>query len=408
MPIQPTYDKTLDQFSFRGTRHAPGTDQTEPHRNMEWRTRGVDYQVSAITSLHVEHPKDAPGSEVADHEWGDFDYTTIDEEDGNERVAKGVGYGIDRMEPDDNYPNTNGVNYDSMVYSWTTPGFHAFSMDDRADNARIRIRTTSGHQIIMDDTNERIYINTAGGESWVEIDSAGNIDIYASRNVSTHAGGDINFTADKTIRMYASQGIHMYTDGDFRTHSQGDFNIRTEAKFRTHSSDETRIHADKDINAITPENVLVTSGKDTHFQAGAILYVSSGAETHINTGAVGHWTTGGEMNLLSGGTMFLTGGSDIHLNGPPATGAQTTMQADEAEEYLAYWTSRVPEHEPWARVFMKKEGPQGADNNGPLNEAKTLTDPNTHNTEYTYTDQNVGRGSAERGDVYTRNERWHR
>ena len=48
--------------------------------------------------------------------------------------------------------------------------------------------------------------------------------------------------------------------------------------------------------------------------------------------------------------MYFTGGPRIDLNGPAARQADI---ADECDCQLAYWTNRVPEHEPWSRSVMK-------------------------------------------------------
>lgn len=345
-PIEPLYSNLKTQFTKKGSNHASGTP-SDPHRNLEWRTRGVDNQVSAIGGEAIRNENDGPGSEIADHEPGNFGFTTVTEEDGSQRVIKGPGYGVDQQEPDHYYENTNGTNYDSLIYSWTTPGFHSISMDDRHENSRIRIRTTSGHQIIMDDTNERIYINAAGGESWIEIDKAGNIDIYASKDISTHAGGDISFTADKTFRVQAKEGIHLVSD------------------------DEVRIHAKSDL----------------HMKSNTTLYLESGTNTHIKSGQQGRWTTGSTMHHKSGDIMYFTGGSDIHLNGPPA------QTADSSKE--SFVATRIPEHEPWARVYSD---PASADKDtGNSFTAKPAS----------YTDKSIGKVDRD-GAAIPRNPNWHR
>jgi hypothetical protein len=404
-PIEPLYSNLEKQFTKQGDKHAPGTP-SDPRQNMEWRSRGVDRQTSGIDSRQTAHPEDGPGNKIADTKPGEP--ISITQEDGTEYQLDGPGYSVNQVIENLEYEYTK-TGYDSQVYSWTTPGFHAFSMDDRKDNCRIRIRTTSGHQILMDDTNERIYISAAGGESWIEIDKVGNIDIYASKNISTRAGGDINFYSDKTIRMQAKEGIHMRTDGDFRAHSVKDFNIRTEAKFRTHSADETRIESDADMHIrVTGSTMYILADQDIHVKSARDTFLSQNGILDINTTQSGAWTTGQRMDHMSGANMYFTAGPDIHLNGPQAEAAQPASDALQSQEFWAYWTSRVPEHEPWARVFMKKEGSQGADNNGPNNEAGTLTFPNTHTPEYDYTSTDVGKGSKERGETYTRNKYWHR
>ncbi len=383
--IQPLYDNLISHFTITGDKHPSGAP-TQPHENLEWRTRGADNQVSAITNLHLQNKNDAPGSKAADHEWGNFEFTTVDEENGERRVIKGPGYGVDQHEPNDKYPATGGTNYDSLIYSWTTPGFHSISMDDRHENARIRIRTTSGHQIIMDDTNERIYISTAGGESWIEIDKVGNIDIYASKDISTHAGGDINFTTDKTFRVQAQEGIHFVSNDKFRVHAFGQLDIRTE--------DGLNVEAINNVHFRTNSSLFIESVANTDINVGNQLSISSGSDTNINTSGEGFWTTGGEMHHLSGGTMFFTGGTDIHLNGPPAESALPASNAANAQ--FAYITTRIPEHEPWARIYSD---PAQADKDGSANSFQPKPAD--------YTDQNIGKQDRD-GNPLTRNERWHR
>ena len=48
--------------------------------------------------------------------------------------------------------------------------------------------------------------------------------------------------------------------------------------------------------------------------------------------------------------MYFTGGDKIHLNGPAARQADI---ADQCDCELAFWTNRVPQHEPWSRAVMK-------------------------------------------------------
>lgn len=312
-------------------------------------------QASAINYEHLGEASDSPGSQFADHQPGE--QAVITQEDKSTRKILGSGYGLDQHEPEDRYPSTGGVNYDPQTYSWTTPGFHSFSMNDRADNCRIRLRTTGGHQILMDDTNERMYISTAGGETWIEIDQVGNIDIYAAKNISTHAGGDINFFSDKSIRMQAKEGIHIRTDDEFRVHALKDIHTLSGQTIRTHAIDQIRLECDKEL----------------HVQVGATLHMSSLQR----------------MNFTSG--EYIVGDAvQIHWNSAVATAAQP------AEEIHANWNTRVPEHEPWARVFMKES----------ITDATATDKVNNFEHEYEYTSQMVGKGG--RGDTYTRNRWWNR
>jgi hypothetical protein len=220
-------------------------------------------------------------------------------------------------------------------------------MDDRQENCRMRLRTTSGHQIIMDDTNERIYIATAQGNNWIEMDQAGNIDIFTSNKLSVHAQKEINFTSDDTIRMYAKKGIHL------------------------HSDDEVRIDATKDIHVKTAQNIRTKAGQSILTEAGQVYAVKSGSDLKLQSGSATH--------VNSAANMYCTA-PQIHLNGP------TAATADTPAEQPAFWTDRVPAHEPWARTMTKND--------------------QTHEPEVPYDSKMVGR--MERGIMITRGMYWRR
>ena len=379
-PIEPLYTNIEKQFTPSGDLY-PLNTPSDPRYNLEYRSRGADMQVSALNHEQTQHPLDSPGNTISDYSTGEF--ITITQEDGSSRVIKGPGYSVDQLEPDDVYPNTGNVNYDSHVYSWVTPGMHAFTMDDRDENCRIRIRTTSGHQIIMDDTNERIYINTAGGETWIELDKVGNVDIFASKNISTHAGGDINFYADKTVRIQGKEGVHIQSGSEFRLHSSGEFHIKSDGLINVQSG--TTI----DFKVGSQLNIETTS--DFNLKVGGSIFEQSSSAYNVTSGTGMFITSGSTMNVLSSGNILMTASNDIHLNGPPAASASLAGTADIAKE--SFYTSRVPMHEPWARVFMDSS-------------STDLDASNAHVLEFSYIDLLVGRGG--RGETYARNPLWNR
>lgn len=302
-PIEPLNTNMKQAF---GNKTAP---------NYEWQNRAADYTASALDIQNMS----STASNVAD-----------DKDIVKDGWTSRQGYDQSRIDPDAQTSYTE-KNFDSMVYSITSPGFHAFSMDDRMENCRVRLRTTSGHQIIMDDTNERIYIATAKGENWIEMDQAGNIDIFASNKVNIRSKEAINMTSDDTIRMHAAKGIHMFSGDEIRMQAAKDISIKTATNLRQH--------------------------------AGASLYLQSGAD----------------VNVLAGGNIIETGAA-IHFNGP---------QAAAASPQPAKWTSRVPDHEPWARTMTSTEN-----------------DETTHDPDLPYNDKNVNR--MERGKRIPRGAYWRR
>jgi hypothetical protein len=115
-------------------------------------------------------------------------------------------------------------------------GGHSFVMDDGAvlgEDQLIRLRTAGGHQILMNDTNNILYIANSDGTSWVEMSSDGSLNIYASSGVNIRSQNDINLHSDTNINMNAVN-INMNASTKFQLNtsttnilSPGAFNLQT-------------------------------------------------------------------------------------------------------------------------------------------------------------------------------------
>lgn len=335
--IQPLADNLQQAFGNKG----------EP--NFEFRTRGADYSVArvGVDQLSMTYSK------VADDQGYMHDGWTSTQ-----------GYQASRSDPFATSSLTE-KNFDSLTYSLTTPGFHAISMDDRQENCRVRFRTTAGHQILMDDTNERLYISTAQGNNWIELDQNGNIDIFSANTVSIHSAKDMNFTSDQSIRMYAKTGIHMRSDTVLNLQATADISVSTEAAYRCHSVGNMYLQSDASI----------------HIKSGSSASVS--ADGTLNLKATGNVAVQADGTAgMRGGNVRLTGGT-VSSNGPAAP---TAGSASAAGAKPAAFTSRIPDHEPWARSFTKGDA---------------STEP-----EHAYNSKNIGR--VERGTQVPRGMFWRR
>jgi len=263
----------------------------------EYATRVMDRQVSAFPSSLI-------GDLIKISSQGDQQQQLIQNEDGS-IINRTQGY----------------VDGNSSIYSNTTPGFHSMSMDDDPNNCRIRFRTTSGHQIILDDTNERIYVSTAKGKTWIEIDEQGTIDIYGEQDISISSDADVNIRAKDAVRISGGNGIHMTSGSDIRMHSKADTHVKADGDFRLHSNN-IRFEADADfiskitgVQDTTANSIVINSetnydltvkdsfklSSDGYEFSGNDLYVING---NIITGQHIHATG----NITSTGTISTTGG----------------------------------------------------------------------------------------------------
>lgn len=411
-PIQPYYNNSLKAFVN--------------HSNYEWVSRGADYAVAAI---HPNRAAASMGQNNSENNDGtislksDMRDESITEDDGNiigKDLTYRQGYALSKINPkkdtntdtDKEKDLNTDKNLEPVTFSITTPGFHAISMDDRPENVRMRFRTSSGHQIILDDTNERIYISTSEGRNWFEMDADGHIYGYSEESISWSAAGDINFTSEKTIRMTGKKGIHLYSEGgDIRIDTKKDLHANATGKVYLTTRD-IEVTSEKGAISITTLDIKTTN-----------TVVEGSSKIHLKTNTLTNDAStftvkSGNCKIDSSGNIQASGDvstSTRSLNnhehkyvpssGPPTDtipstptstsasppSAASAVVAEKAKN--AFWTNVVPAHEPWARTFIK-------DSEQNVN----------HEPELLYDDPSVGVSMKKSGveNDRKRNPLWHR
>jgi len=76
-----------------------------------------------------------------------------------------------------------------------------------------RIRTRTGHQILLHNSEDLIYIGNSRGTAWIELTSDGKIDIFAQDSISIHTQQDFNFHAGRDINLEAERNINIKATG---------------------------------------------------------------------------------------------------------------------------------------------------------------------------------------------------
>jgi predicted chitinase len=244
-------------------------------------------------------------------------------------------------------------------------GGSSFVMDDgdvNGQNELVRLRTRTGHQILMHNSQDLIYIANSKGTAWIEMTSNGKIDIYAADSVSIHSEQDFNFRADRDINFEAGRNIHVRAGKNMETNITG-YNYLTvdqDQKISVRGTHDETIGGLTKISVGNSYNLAVAN--DIKSNAGATI--NFGAEGTISIG------TAGQLNLGANGNI-LASGSAIHLNGPSA-GAPAPADVAETppdlplfslpNKQVSYgWSDgkfyntgtiktimqRVPTHEPW-------------------------------------------------------------
>lgn len=96
-------------------------------------------------------------------------------------------------------------------------------------NELFRIRTRTGHQILLHNAEDLIYIAHGSGDSWIEMTANGKIDIYARDSVSIHTENDFNFKAARDINIEAGNNINVKAGNQMMTQTGANYEVKVGA-----------------------------------------------------------------------------------------------------------------------------------------------------------------------------------
>jgi len=226
-----------------------------------------------------------------------------------------------------------------------------------------RIRTRTGHQLLMHNSEDLIYIGNAKGTTWIELTSNGKIDIYAEDSISIHTKNDLNIRADRDINMEAKRNINMKTvEGRMQTEVATDLiNIVTK-DLKTHIKGNHHLTVGLDsFSKITGDSNNTIDGK---------LKISSTGTVSLKSSVDLRLQAGTNTNIKSGG-KHIEEAARIEMNCDPAAAAENPLASIlpvtltmfdltvidntlvwkdtqyKSSEVLSSIMKRVPMHEPW-------------------------------------------------------------
>ena len=195
----------------------------------------------------------------------------------------------------------------------------------------VRIRTRTGHQILMHNSEDLIYIGNAKGTTWVELTSNGKIDIYAEDSISIHTQQDLNIRADRDINMEAGRN----------------FNLKALGRVQIESGADTNLIIGNDGKITTSNNLDVNTGEANKFTAGS--------STDILTTDGDHTETANNIYMNSGPDNPATPASSaerLTTYPNPVTNPKEISWAGNryqvTDQDLHSIMKRIPMHEPWA------------------------------------------------------------
>lgn len=158
-------------------------------------------------------------------------------------------------------------------------------------NEGIRFRTRTGHQILLSNSEDLIYVGNSRGTAWIELTSDGKIDIFANDSISVYSEQDFNFIADRDINFDAGRNINMFASArwsDDQTHL-GEENIRSgevtiqgrnKTALRGGKESTTILLDERDINIKVNSEIRFETTKDLHLKSSSNIYIDAGGSIH--------------------------------------------------------------------------------------------------------------------------------
>ena len=207
-------------------------------------------------------------------------------------------------------------------------GGHSIVMDDGdliGNDRLIRIRSALGHQILMSDDGQTLFIIHSNGQSYIELGKEGTIDMYSTNSVNIRTQGDLNLHADNNININAKKDLNISAD-NLNINTETDINFRAGANFKGYTLGTYTIKVD-----------------------GAMSMDAGGAGSYASTGDM--FINGSKINLNTGETSTAP-----ETVAPLPTVAHTDTLFDKVKGWAAApakllsIVSRAPAHAPWANA----------------------------------------------------------
>lgn len=168
----------------------------------------------------------------------------------------------------------------------TRKGGHSFVMDDGSIDGKdqlLRLRTAGGHQILMNDTEQILYIANAAGTAWMEFGNNGSINMYGLGGFAVRTQGSLNLHSDKSVNI---QGASV----NIKATSSLALNAST---LVAKSTSGMTLHSSQ--VGIGSTGAITISGSGTVGVGGGSQLVLQGAAIKINDGAVDLVSDPGEI-----------------------------------------------------------------------------------------------------------------
>jgi hypothetical protein len=162
---------------------------------------------------------------------------------------------------------------------------HTFVMDDGAvdgTNQLTRLRTASGHQLLMHDTEGVVYLANGSGKAYIEMARDGTVSLYSDGGINMRTSRDFNLHSDMHINFHAKGGINFTSETNVALNAEGYvFAMGEKGILNSSQKGSVRNYARDGISSFT-------DGTQLHGAGGRIDL--AGSQVHFNSvGASKTW-----------------------------------------------------------------------------------------------------------------------
>tara|TARA_R110001592_G_scaffold20761_13_gene84006 strand:+ start:74 stop:2710 length:2637 start_codon:yes stop_codon:yes gene_type:complete len=202
---------------------------------------------------------------------------------------------------------------------------HSITLDDGdidGNSNQVRFRTSTGHQILLNDTEGVIYIGNSIGSAWIELSNNGTMDVYAQDSIN-----------------FRSKNINFHADENMKFHSKGYTQIVSEQQLALEGKKELTVQSDGELG--------INGKKNLHLFTDSELFATSGGASYYNAG--GNISVAGSLVLLQGPKTKAKQAKNISAGQKEDTTydeAQNQFILDE-EQMLTTSVDRLTMHEPF-------------------------------------------------------------
>jgi uncharacterized protein (DUF2345 family) len=206
-------------------------------------------------------------------------------------------------------------------------------------NECIRIRTRTGHQILLHNSEDLIYITNSRGTAWIELTSDGKIDIHAQDSVSLMTNQDFNLTAMRDINMEAGRNVNIraaarwsdeqpskdgirsgqvHIESFFDTNittgeGGGTLSLNTSRNWELNVDGEIKLTASKDINISSKGSIYQKAERSIHQTSDHSYYRKSKSNTYEITDGIHYIQSVGPINMTSQNSIFQSAEVDVNI-----------------------------------------------------------------------------------------------